>query len=315
MLQFAPSTYYDNKTRPPSRRQVSDAELGAEIARVYEENHEVYGAEKIWRQLHREGISCGRDRVARLMRELKIAGVTRARRKKTTIPAKTDLPSDLVKRNFNADGPNRLWVNDLTYVPVSGSFAYTAFVIDAYSRRIVGWKVSTSLTTDAALDALEMAIFARRGESLDGLVHHSDRGVQYLAIRYTARMEDAGIVPSVGSKGDSYDNALAETVNGLYKAELINRRQRWENAAESSGPPPSGWRGGTTPGSTAPVASCRRPSTRQLAARREQRRPEVTMESVMGGTVAASVSYRRHPATVTAFEIEAVRETHEHVFA
>ena len=174
MLQFAPSTYYDNKTRPPSRRQVSDAELGAEIARVYEENREVYGAEKIWRQLHREGISCGRDRVARLMRELKIAGVTRARRKKTTIPAKTDLPSDLVKRNFNADGPNRLWVNDLTYVPVSGSFAYTAFVIDAYSRRIVGWKVSTSLTTDAALDALEMAIFARRGESLDGLVHHSD---------------------------------------------------------------------------------------------------------------------------------------------
>lgn len=233
MLQFAPSTYYDNKTRPPSRRQVSDAELGAEIARVYEQNRELYGAEKIWRQLHREAISCGRDRVARLMRKLKIAGVTRARRKKTTIPAKNKaLPSDLVKRNFTADGPNKLWVNDLTYVPVSGSFAYTAFVIDAYSRRIVGWNVSTSLTTGVALDALEMAIFARRGESLDGLVHHSDRGVQYLAIRYTARMEDAGIVPSVGSKGDSYDNALAETVNGLYKAELINRGQRWENASE-----------------------------------------------------------------------------------
>jgi putative transposase len=234
VLQFAPSTYYDNKSRPPSRRSVTDAELKKEIERVYEENFEVYGAEKIWWQLHREGIACGRDRVARLMRELGIFGATRTKSTRTTVPAKKPqpLPSDLVRRNFKAPEPNRLWVNDLTYVPIWSGFAYTAFVIDAFSQRIVGWKVSASLETGLALDALEMAIWSRRGESLEGLVHHSDRGSQYLAIRYTARLAEAGIASSVGSKGDSYDNALAETINGLYKAELIRRRGPWRTAAE-----------------------------------------------------------------------------------
>lgn len=233
VLQFAPSTYYDNKSRPPSRRSITDAELKKEILRVYEENFEVYGAEKVWWQLHRDGISCGRDRVARLMRELEIFGATRQKTKRTTVSKKSQArPEDLVKRNFKATEPNRLWVNDLTYAPIWSSFAYTAFVIDAFSQRIVGWKVSASLETGVALDALEMAIWSRRGESLEGLVHHSDRGVQYLAIRYTARLEETGIVPSVGSKGDSYDNALAETINGLYKAELIRRRGPWRTVAE-----------------------------------------------------------------------------------
>jgi putative transposase len=175
VLQFAPSTYYDNKSRPPSRRSVTDAELKREIRRVYDDNFEVYGAEKIWWQLHREGISCGRDRVARLMRALGIFGATRQKTTRTTVVKKAAaLPGDLVGRDFSAAEPNRLWVNDLTYVPVWGGFAYTAFVIDAFSRRIVGWAVSASLETAVALDALEMAIWSRCGQSLQGLVHHSD---------------------------------------------------------------------------------------------------------------------------------------------
>ena len=233
VLQFAPSTYYDNKSRPPSRRSVTDAELKKEIGRVYEENFSCYGAEKVWWQLHRDGIGCGRDRVARLMRELGICGATRTKSTRTTVAKKSQpRPADLVKRNFKATEPNRLWVNDLTYVPIWSGFAYTAFVIDAFAQRIVGWKVSTSLETGVALDALEMAIWSRRGESLEGLVHHSDRGSQYLALRYTARLAEAGIASSVGSKADSYDNALAETINGLYKAELIRRRGPWRTAAE-----------------------------------------------------------------------------------
>jgi putative transposase len=175
VLQVAPSSYYDNKSRPPSRRSVTDAVLKTEIERVYEDNFEVYGAEKLWWQLHREGIGCGRDRVARLMRELGLRGATRARSTRTTVAKKKQsLPSDLVKRNFQATEPNRLWVNDLTYVAIWTGFAYTAFVIDVFARRIVGWKVSGSLETGVALDALEMAIWSRRGVSLDGLVHHSD---------------------------------------------------------------------------------------------------------------------------------------------
>jgi putative transposase len=212
---------------------VTDAELKKEIERIYDDNFGCYGAEKVWWQLHREGTACGRDRVARLMRELGIFGATRAKCKRTTVPKKEQLlPADLVRRNFKATEPNRLWVNDLTYVPIWSGFAYTAFVIDAFSQRIVGWKVSTSLETGLALNALEMAIWSRRGEPLEGLVHHSDRGSQYLAIRYTARLEEAGIASSVGSKGDSYDNALAETINGLYKAELIRRRGPWRTASE-----------------------------------------------------------------------------------
>ncbi len=233
MLQFAPSTYYDNKSRLPSRRSVSDAELKTEIRRVWEENYDAYGAEKMWWQLHRQGIACGRDRVARLMRELGLCGVTRQKSTRTTVAKRNQaLPEDLVRRNFTAPGPNRLWVNDLTYVPIWSGFAYTAFVIDAFSRRIVGWKVSGSLQTGLALDALEMAIWARWGQSLEGLVHHSDRGGQYLAIRYTARLAEAGMAASVGSRGDSYDNALAETINGLYKAELIRRRGPWRTVAQ-----------------------------------------------------------------------------------
>jgi putative transposase len=234
VLQVAPSTYYAAKRRPPSRRAVEDAALKVDIRRVYEEHYAVYGAEKVWRQLGREGVRVGRDRVARLMRGLGLAGATRAKAARTTRPAKPapPLPADLVRRDFSAAALNRLWVNDLTYVPLWAGFAYTAFVIDACSRRIVGWQVAASLRVDLALDALEMAIWARRDDPLAGLVHHSDRGGQYLAIRYTARLEEAGIVPSVGAKGDSYDNALAETVNGLYKAELIRRRGPWRTVAE-----------------------------------------------------------------------------------
>jgi transposase InsO family protein len=211
---------------------VTDAELKTEITRVWEENFEAYGAEKIWWQLHREGVCCGRDRVARLMRALGIFGVTRQKTTRTTVVKRNQArPQDRVRRHFKVDEPNRLWVNDVTYVGVWGGFAYTAFVVDAFSRRIVGWKVSGSLETGLALDALEMAIWSRRGQDLEGLVHHSDRGSQYTAIRYSARLEEAGIVPSVGSRGDSYDNALAETINGLYKAELIRRRGPWRSVA------------------------------------------------------------------------------------
>jgi putative transposase len=232
-LQIAPSTYYAAKRRPASARALGDAALKPELSRVHEDNFGVYGARKLWRQLLREGICVGRDRVARLMRELGIAGVVRGKPKRTTIPAAlAERPGDLVERRFRAAAPNRLWVADLTYVRTWSGFCYVAFVIDAYSRRIVGWRVSTSLRTDLALDALEMAIWARRGGDLGGLVHHSDRGVQYLAIRYTERLAEAGAVGSVGSKGDSYDNALAEAVNGLYKAELIWRRGPWRTAED-----------------------------------------------------------------------------------
>ena len=175
MLQVAPSTYYDNKSRPLSRRAVTDAELSQKVTAIHDENFGCYGAEKIWWQLHRDGIACGRDRVARLMRKLGIAGATRAKSTRTTRPAKSKaLPTDLVRRNFKVDAPNRLWVNDVTYVATWSGFAYTAFVVDSFAQRIVGWKVSASLETGVALDALEMAIWSRQGHSLEGLVHHSD---------------------------------------------------------------------------------------------------------------------------------------------
>jgi len=227
VLQFAPSTYYAARSRPPSARELRDEELKAEIARVRRENFDVYGARKVWRQLLRERIVVGRDRVARLMRSMGIEGARRGRVKRTTVPAAvSERPADLVERNFTAPTPNRLWVCDLTYVSTWSGFVYTAFVIDAFSRAIVGWRVSRSLHAELALDALEMAIWSRAGD-LDGLVHHSDRGVQYLAIRYSERLAEEGAVASVGSKGDSFDNALAETVNGLYKTELIHRRGPW----------------------------------------------------------------------------------------
>jgi putative transposase len=229
-LEIAPSTYYAARTRPPSARQRRDEELKPRIERVHAGNYGVYGAEKVWRQLRRERVEVGRDRTARLMTELGLAGITRTARTRTTVAAEMAArPADLVQRNFNAPAPNRLWLADLTYVSTWAGFCYVAFVVDAFSRRIVGWRVSTSLHAELALDALEMAIWARKGDT-ESLVHHSDRGVQYLAIRYTERLEEAGAIASVGSRGDSYDNALAETVNGLFKAELIRRRGPWRTA-------------------------------------------------------------------------------------
>jgi putative transposase len=233
VLRIAPSTYYAARARGPSARAVRDEELRVEIARVHAASDDIYGVRKVWHQLRRERIDAGRDRVGRLMGALGLCGVTRASHARTTFPAAvTERPADLVGRDFSAVAPDRLWVADLTYVPMAGGFCYASFITDAFSRRIVGWRVSSSLRTDLALDALEMAIFGRGDRELAGLVHHSDRGTQYLSIRYTHRLADAGAVPSVGSRGDSYDNALAETVNGLYKAELIRRHGPWRTVAE-----------------------------------------------------------------------------------
>jgi len=232
-LAIAPSSYYAAKTRPPSKRSLEDEQLNVKIRDVHEGNFGVYGVRKVWHQLRREDVEVGRDHVGRLMAELGLCGVTRTKKVRTTNPApESERPADLVDRVFTASAPDQLWVADLTYVWTRGGFCYTAFVIDAFSRRIVGWRVSSSLRTDLALDALEMAIWSRRDRDLDGLIHHSDRGVQYLAIRYTERLDDAGAVNSVGSRGDSYDNALAETVNGLYKAELINRQAPWQSVEQ-----------------------------------------------------------------------------------
>jgi putative transposase len=232
-LQVAPSSYYAAKRRAPSIRRRRDEALKPEVQRVHRENFGVYGIEKIWRQLSREQILVGRDRVQRLMRELKLRGVVRGKRVWTTIPeARATRPADLVERQFVATAPNRLWVADLTYVRTWGGFVYTALIIDAFSRAIVGWCVATSLRADLALDALEMAIWSRQPSAEDRLIHHSDRGVQYLAIRYSERLAEAGAVTSVGSRGDSYDNALAETVMGLYKTELIRRRGPWRTVEQ-----------------------------------------------------------------------------------
>ena len=197
---------------------------------MHRDNFGVYGVDKVWAQLNREGVRVARCTVARLMRELGLRGVVRGKSKYTTVPADAaERPRDLVDRRFSAGAPNRLWVADLTYVRTWSGFVYVAFITDVYSRMIVGWQASRSLRSDLALDALEQAIWARseRGHRLDELVHHSDRGVQYLAIRYTERLAETGAVNSVGSKGDSYDNALAETIIGLYKAELVRNRGPW----------------------------------------------------------------------------------------
>jgi transposase InsO family protein len=232
-LPIAPSTYYEHRAiqgdpSRASRRVQRDEDLCPEIRRVWEENFRVYGARKVWRQLNREGTKVARCTVERLMRRLGLEGAVRGRKARTTIPAETEAqPADLVMRDFTAVRPNQLWLADLTYVATWCGFVYVAFVIDAFARRIVGWRVSSSLRADIALDALEQALWAR-GHG-DGLVHHSDRGIQYVSIRYTERLAEAGIEPSVGSVGDSYDNALAETVIGLYKTEVINRRGPWRS--------------------------------------------------------------------------------------
>ena len=235
VLPIAQSRYYELKARDrdPHRRPARawrDERLGEHIRRVWRENREVYGIRKVWKQLRREGQAVARCTVARLMRRLGLAGVVRGRKfTVTTIPDPAAArPPDLVTRQFKAGRPNQLWVADLTYVATWRGFVYVAFVIDVFSRRIVGWRASNSLRSDLALDALEQALYDRPIIQTEPLVHHSDRGVQYLSIRYTERLAQAGIEPSVGSTGDSYDNALAETVIGLFKTEEIHRRGPWK---------------------------------------------------------------------------------------
>jgi len=228
--RIAPSTYYTAKTRPACARSRRDEELTAMIERIHAENYGVYGARKVWNELRRRGVPVARCTVERLMRQSGLRGLLRDKSPRTTRPAaETSRPADLVKRDFTAVGPNQLWVADLTYVRTSVGWVYAAFVLDVYARMIVGWQVSTSLYTDLALDALKMAIWRRenQGADLQGLVHHSDRGVQYRAIRYTQRLAEAGAVASVGSKGDSFDNAMAEAFNSLYKAELVRNTGPW----------------------------------------------------------------------------------------
>jgi transposase InsO family protein len=231
-LEIAPSTYHEhvrrreNPVTAPPRVQ-RDAEMMQEIRRVFDENFQVYGVRKVWRQLQREGFDVARCTVARLMKKMALQGVIRGRRIRTTVTDKAKpCPLDHVNRQFKAPRPNALWVSDFTYVATWTGFVYVAFVIDAYARRIVGWRVSRSAHAGFVLDALEQALHDRRPVG-GGLVHHSDRGVQYVSIKYTERLAEAGLVPSVGSVGDSYDNALAETINGLYKAEVIHRRGPW----------------------------------------------------------------------------------------
>jgi putative transposase len=229
--KIAPNTYWVAKKRPPSARAIRDEVLKDEITRVHGENLDVYGADKVWAQLNREGTRVARSTVERLMRDLGLSGVRRGKSYRVT--TQTDdrqrRPNDLVDRQFSAPAPNRLWVADLTYVKTHVGWVYAAFIIDVYSRMVVGWQLSNSLRSDLAIDALEMAVWnrTRQGQVLDGLVHHSDKGVQYLSIRYSERLAENDIVASVGSTGDSYDNAMAEAFNSLYKWELIYPKGPW----------------------------------------------------------------------------------------
>ena len=234
MLRIAPSAYWRHaaRCRNPqlrSQREQRDEALAPHIERVWRSNLQVYGADKVWKQLHREGHDVARCTVERLMRRQGLRGAMRGKAIRTTKADKqSSCPLDRVNRQFRANRPNQLWVSDFTYVSTWQGFVYVAFVIDVFARRIVGWRVSSSMQTDFVLDALEQALYARQPGHDEGLIHHSDRGSQYLSIRYSERLAQAGIEPSVGSKGDSYDNALAETINGLYKAELIHRRAPWK---------------------------------------------------------------------------------------
>ena len=234
VLQIAPSGYRCHAARqrkPELRcaRAKRDEALMPKIQTVWQANMQVYGADKVWHQMNREGTKVARCTVERLMKRLGLHGVRRGKVIRTTVPDKAvPCPLDRVNRQFKADRPNQLWVSDFTYVSTWQGWQYVAFVIDVFARRIVGWRVSSSMRTDFVLDALEQALFDRQPERSDTLIHHSDRGSQYVSILYTERLAEAGIEPSVGSRGDSYDNALAETINGLYKAELIHRRAPWK---------------------------------------------------------------------------------------
>ncbi|WP_343794962.1 IS3 family transposase, partial [Sphingomonas trueperi] len=235
VLPIAPSTYHERvaQRQDPTRlsaRAQRDAALKPEIARVFAENFAVYGVRKVWRQMMREGFQVARCTVARLMREMGLAGVIRGKPVRTTISDRAaPCPLDHVNRKFYAPAPNMLWVSDFTYVATWAGFVYVAFVIDTYARRIVGWRASRTAHASFVLDALEQALHDRRPAHRGGLIHHSDRGSQYVSIKYSERLAEAGIEPSVGSVGDSYDNALAETINGLYKAEVIHRRGPWRS--------------------------------------------------------------------------------------
>ena len=235
VLPIAPSTYFDHRAKQADPAKLSarvrrDAALRPTISRVFERNHKIYGARKVWLQMKREGVSIARYTVERLMRSMGLHGVIRGKTVRTTVPDKaTPCPLDHVNRQFHAPRPNALWVSDFTYVSTWAGFVYVAFVIDTYARRIVGWRASRSAHAGFVLDALEQALHDRQPVHRGGLVHHSDRGSQYLSIKYTERLAEAGIEPSVGSVGDSYDNALAETINGLYKAEVIHRRGPWKS--------------------------------------------------------------------------------------
>jgi transposase InsO family protein len=235
VVPIAPSTYFLEKARQadPTRRSARaqrDDALRPEIQRVWDEHFQVYGPRKVWKQLRREGHRVARCTVRRLMRVMGLAGAVRGRAWViTTHAGEGTPPADLVERDFTATRPNQLWVSDFTYVATWSGFVYTAFVVDVFARRIVGWRVSASLRTDFVLDALEQAIHARRADALTGLVHHSDRGTQYVSMRYTDRLADAGIAPSVGSRGDAYDNALAESVMALFKTEVIRRQGPWRS--------------------------------------------------------------------------------------
>jgi putative transposase len=233
---IAPSTYYDAARRRPSARALRDERLKAAITRVHQDNYGVYGARKVWLQLNRDGIPVARCTVERLMRELGLAGARRGKPKRTTVPDPAAArPGDLVGRQFSRPAPDRLWVADFTYVPTWSGMVYVAFVIDAYSRQILGWRAATSMRTALVLDALEQALWARRRQgrgSVAGLVHHTDAGSQYTSIAFTERLAAAGAQPSVGSVGDAYDNALAESVIGLYKTELIKPRGPWHTCEQ-----------------------------------------------------------------------------------
>lgn len=221
--KIAPSTYYASKTRPPSARAISDAVLMPMLMALWVANRKVYGADKLWRAARRAGHDIGRDQVARLMRQLGIQGVSRRRKRVFTTIADPDAvrAPDLVKRDFTAQGPNQLWVTDLTYVPTRSGMAYVCFIVDAFSRRIVGWRVASHMRTDMVLDALEMARRSRGARRLVGLVAHADAGSQFTSVRFTERLDEIGARPSIGTVADSYDNALAETTNGLYKTECV----------------------------------------------------------------------------------------------
>ena len=235
-MKIAPSTYYAAVERPPSARQLRDVELMDEITRVYEENYSVYGAEKMWQQLNREDIRVGRDRVARLMRTLGIQGAVRGKTVRTTVQDKDGVrAADLVKRQFIAGAPNRLWVADFTYVAAWTGTVYTAFAIDVFSRKIVSWKTSMSKETDLVLDTIDAGLRNQQYRNIAGeskLIHHSDAGSQYTSFRFTQHLLDAGIDASVGTVGDALDNALAESTIGLYKTELIKPHGPWHNREE-----------------------------------------------------------------------------------